>query len=256
MDGEKIIGVIGGMGPYAGLDLVKKIFDETVAGTDQEHVPVALLSYSSRISDRTDYMLEGRGTNPVAAITEIAEKLDEIGAVVAGMPCNSAHAPPIFDGVMHSLKERRIPLRMVNMIGEVARELACRDTNSRKVGVLSTNSIFHLAVYKNALTAAGVEVILPPVDLQEALVHPAIYDPVYGIKAQSNPVTQQAIDNLATVCSLFTEKGAGAIVLGCTELPLAIAGDSFMGLTTIDPTRILARALIRETYPEKLKSAV
>ena len=39
-----MIGVVGGMGPYAGLNLVQKIFDETDAKTDQDHIPVSMLS--------------------------------------------------------------------------------------------------------------------------------------------------------------------------------------------------------------------
>ena len=40
----KMIGVIGGMGPYAGIDLVKNIFDMTKASSDQEHVPLSMIS--------------------------------------------------------------------------------------------------------------------------------------------------------------------------------------------------------------------
>jgi hypothetical protein len=41
------IGIIGGAGPYAGLNLVKKIFDQTLARTDQDHLPVVLVSLPS-----------------------------------------------------------------------------------------------------------------------------------------------------------------------------------------------------------------
>ena len=52
-----IIGIVGGVGPYAGLDLTEKIFGQTIASSDQEHLPVALLSLPERIEDRTRYLV-------------------------------------------------------------------------------------------------------------------------------------------------------------------------------------------------------
>ena len=54
-----MIGIVGGVGPYAGLDLMRKVFDQTLAGGDQEHVDALLFSLPSGIADRTEY-LEGR----------------------------------------------------------------------------------------------------------------------------------------------------------------------------------------------------
>src|SRR5690606_41469903 len=103
MEQERIIGVIGGMGPYAGLDLVRKIFDHTAASRDQDHLPVALLSYPGRIRDRSLFLLrateEDSGVNPAEAIAGIALELDRLGATVAGIPSNTAHAPAILDVV-------------------------------------------------------------------------------------------------------------------------------------------------------------
>ena len=60
------IGVLGGVGPYAGLDLMRKIFDQTEASCDQEHLSVIQYSLSEHIIDRTRFLLgethgEGRG---------------------------------------------------------------------------------------------------------------------------------------------------------------------------------------------------
>ena len=74
-----------------------------------------------------------------------------------------------------------------------------------------------------------------------------------AIKAQSIDIHPQALENLVTSARIIKKLGADALILGCTELPLAIPNPTFEGLHVIDPTRILARALIRETYPDKLK---
>ena len=177
---RNIIGVIGGMGPYAGIDLTRKIFDETVASRDQEHLPVALLSFPEQIDDRTDFMLDNKGTNPVNPISSIALQLERLGASVAGMSCNSAHAPPIFDAVQATLLRANSKLHLLNMVVEVVRHIKERGTTSARVGVLSTNSMFHLGVYRDAMVQADIAPVLPPQHIQESLVHTAIYDPHYG----------------------------------------------------------------------------
>ena len=105
MNTEAIIGVIGGMGPHAGLDLVHKIFDQTDACTDHAHVPVALLSFPEQIPDRGAFLFGRTDVNPADAIVDIVRRLETIGVLVAGIPCNTAHAPPIFDAVVTALRD-------------------------------------------------------------------------------------------------------------------------------------------------------
>ena len=65
------IGVLGGVGPYAGLDLMRKIFDQTEASCDQEHLSVIQYSLSEHIIDRTRFLLGETDENPGEAIGEI-----------------------------------------------------------------------------------------------------------------------------------------------------------------------------------------
>ena len=57
MTTEKIIGIVGGAGPFAGLDLQAKILNQTVAGRDQDHLTIITLSQPNQLPDRTDYLL-------------------------------------------------------------------------------------------------------------------------------------------------------------------------------------------------------
>ena len=65
---EKIIGIVGGVGPYAGIDLVRKIFDQTIAKSDQEHLSINLLSFPKDIEERTLFLLSKITVNPAHAI--------------------------------------------------------------------------------------------------------------------------------------------------------------------------------------------
>lgn len=95
--------------------------------------------------------------------------------------------------------------------------------------------------------------IFPDKVLQNDVVNKAIYDLSYGIKAQSNPVTEAAKRELSNAISYLQQEGAEAIVLGCTEIPLAITEKKIGKTPIIDPNLILARALIKKANPGMLK---
>ena len=252
---EKVIGVISGMGPYAGLDLVRKIFDHTEATKDQEHLPVALISYPDRIIDRSTFLFGKTDVNPGIALGAIARQLDDAGAVVAGMPCNTAHAPAIFDTIESEIASTGHRIRMVHMIRETARHIRDEVPGVKRIGLLSTLAVYRLKLYHTALREVGLEAVEPDDDVQEEVVNRTIFDPVFGIKAQANPVSERARQNLIDAIGHLAERGAEAVILGCTELPLAVTEQTIDGIPVVDPTEVLARALIRETYPEHLREA-
>ncbi|HET6429048.1 MAG TPA: amino acid racemase [Phycisphaerae bacterium] len=248
-----MIGIVGGVGPYAGLDLARKVFDETAAASDQEHLPLAMLSVPEIISDRTEFLLGEAADNPGVAIAEVIGRLERIGATVVGIPCNTAHAPAIFDVIAARLAEANSKVALVHMIEEVGRYLGEHFPHLRRVGVLSTTGTWRAGVYAQGLAPLGIEVIVPDEPLQTRAVHPAIYDPGFGIKARAHPVTARARSLLDEAVAFCRGLGAEAIILGCTELPLAIPEPRIGGMPVIDPTRILARALIREIAPARLR---
>ena len=255
MEASPVIGVLGGMGPYAGLDLVHKIFDHTVAGSDQEHLPVLLWSQPSAILDRTAYLLGQVDENPGIPMARFARRLIADGATALGIPCNSAHAPPIFERFLDELGEAaRSGVQILHMIDEAVDYIRREHKDVGRVGVLSTLSTYQLALYPKALAKAGLESVLPDENVQEQIVHRAIYDPSYGIKAKTNPVSKIAQQSVRTSIAHLRQKGAEAIILGCSELPLAMPEASHDGLPLIDPTAALARGLIRATYPDKLRT--
>lgn len=250
---KNIIGIVGGVGPYAGLDLLQKVFDSTLSASDQDHVDALLFSLPSGIVDRTEY-LEGREKqNPAYAIVNVLEHLEDAGATVAGIPCNTAHAEPIFTIIQKNLVAAGRTIKLLNMVGETVDFIQTALPDFRKIGVLSTTGTYRSKVYQKALESAGYEVIVPSEEMQEELIHPAIYDKEYGIKSISRPVHPQALQNLETGWNYLETLGAQAVILGCTEIPIAFQELGKKSLPAIDPTRILARALIQSAFPEKLK---
>ena len=241
----KAIGIVGGVGPSAGTDLVNKVFRHTRAGKDQDHISLFLSSCPSIIPDRTGYLLNG-GDDPAPGMQKCIDLLAGCGATAIGIACNTAHAPEILGRV-------RIPdgVELVNMIEQTALAVSRMDAGQGNgkpvVGLLSTLGTLDCKVYDKYFS----DLVKPDRGVAES-VHNAIYDPVYGIKA-TPAVSDKARDVVCDAVMHLKGKGCTAVILGCTELPLVFEGESdFNGVVLIDPTEILAIELIRATEPEKL----
>jgi aspartate racemase len=241
---NKMIGIVGGVGSYAGIDLIKKIYDLTGATSDEEHLPISMLSVPHKVTDRTKFLLGHTKINPGIAISEIIDSLISNGSNIIGIPCNTAHAKPIFDLIKAKVPETCI---LVNLIEEVGHHLSTNHPEIKKVGVLGTTGTILAKVYPEILSKHNIEVIQPSEEIQNLFVHPSIYDVNYGIKAFSNPVNIKAKENLSMAATYLSRKGAQAIILGCTEIPLAIQYEQIESSLIIDATAVLAKALIRES---------
>ncbi len=249
----KKIGIVGGVGPYAGLDLNQKIFDNTITqGQDQDHLEVYLLSRSSDIGDRTTFLKNRHLPNPAAGIFRTIEKLDRIGAEVVGMPCNTAHATPIFSEVSQHMQKANLSCRFLHMIEETYRYLTewkRIQPSLYQLGLLSTQGTYDVRIYPEFLEKDQTFSVLYPSSQGQQLAHEA----VYTIKAHATP-PREAQEKLQNTAEGLIQQGAQAILLGCTEIPLAFANQTEIhGVPLIDPTLILARSLIREAAPHLLK---
>ena len=246
------IGVVAGVGPWAGLDLTRKLLQESVAERDQDYPTIVSISKPSAIADRSEFLRGATKINPGYAMAEQVLRLEQMGATVAGIPCNTAHAPAIFDVIRTGLKAANAQIVLLHMLEEVGRYLLEVTPSVRRVGLLATVGTYQSGVYEIALNtsamlstnSADLTVLTPPAD-QQTIVHDAIYNPVDGIKATGYG-NDRTLNVLESVANSLHEMGAEAVILGCTELPLTVTTPTFASLPTIDPTLILARALLRE----------
>ncbi len=240
-----MIGIIGGVGPLAGVDLLNKIIKKTEANCDQDHLNVVLFSCPKNIPDRTLFLAGETSVNPAYPISELLLKSENIGCSIAAIACNTAHAKPIFDEILYQLEKSGSKLKLMNIIEETVHYINV-NYPGKVVGVLSTKGTAASQVYHLQLKKFSIPFIaLSDSDVNK--VHQAIYDLEYGVKSFSQPIKEKAKQDLLEVVLVLKGKGVETIILGCSELPLVFTQEILDGLRLIDPNLVLAEAIIRNS---------
>lgn len=232
----KTIGILGGMGPEATADLFLKIIRSTPARTDQDHIRVVIDS-NPAIPDRTAAIL-GSGPDPVPLLTRTARLLEQWGADLIVIPCNTAHY--FYDEVQASV---RVPV--LHIMKETAAYLRERYPALRDVGLLATTGTVRTGLYQRFLAEHALNTLLPDDEGQQVVM-----DCIYGEQGvKAGHTGPEVTARLAGVAASLIARGAGAVIAGCTELPLVLReGD--LPVPVIDPTRILAEAAVRAALAE------
>ena len=246
------IGIVGGVGPYAGLDLEKKVFDCIDATCDQDYPDVIMISASGEISDRTYYIMHPETDNPCTGIEYVIQRLANAGATHIGIPCNTAHSPIIMNQVRKYIELNGINVKLLNIVEETYKWVK-EHCKSRDLVLYCTMGTYASGIYRSVFSHDKKFNIIEPDDDDKQLIWNAIYNREYGIKAFSNPVKEQALDNLMKVTQKMIARGYDTFIMGCTEIPLAM-GRFKLPVTLIDPAKILARALVKAVCPKRLKA--
>ena len=256
---EKTIIIGGGVGPAAGLILHRLIIDNTKADVDQEYLRTIHMSVSDPVPDRSESIKAGHPERPalgMASVMEAAASACMGRPAVAGVACNTFHAPVIWNTFINTLEDKGIvngdddntPLTVLNMIDETVSVIRKHYPKGTSIGILSTEGTCQEKIYTDPLSKAGFRVLEPE---GQKLTHEIIYNREWGIKACPE-VTDKARDALNGEVIKLKEQGAGIVILACTELPLVLAGRSAFGVSLLNPMEALARAMVRVAAPEKL----
>jgi aspartate racemase len=223
-----IVGILGGMGPAATADFYRKLVEATPATTDQQHLQVVVWS-DPTVPDRTAALLDD-GPDPTPWLRHGVHVLTWAGADLIAVPCNTAHA-------FFSPTTGRNGVPVVHMIDQAVRAVAELAPPVRRVGLLATTGTVRAGLYQDWLGRAGLAAVLPTDDEQERLVAPAIRAVMAGHRGA------EVAASLESAGASLARRGAQVIVAGCTEIPLVL-GERCGPVTVIDPTRVLARAVV------------
>ncbi len=224
---DRIIGILGGMGPEATLDLFREIIHLVPAREDQDH-PRVLIYSNPKIPDRTRAMLQG-GDDPLPELIETARRIERAGAGIIAMPCNTAHY--FLDGL-----QRAVTIPIINMIAETYTALRSSMPEVTCAGLLAATGTVRAGLYAEIFEKGGVKILVPNANDQDR-IHAAICNIKGGAIDGAARRTFESIGNS------LAKRGAQVLILGCTEIPLAFDTEK-AACPTLNPTRLLAQAAI------------
>lgn len=224
---EKIIGILGGMGPEATADLFYRIIKATKVKRDQDY-PRTIIYSNSKVPDRTPAVL-GDGPNPLPEMVKAARALETAGADFIIIPCNTAH---------HFIGELRdnVGIPILHMIELTAKKVSRELPGLKCAGLIATVGTVQSGIYDGVFHEQGIEIIVPQEDLQKASME-AIYE---HIKA-GDPEGGRRI--VLKVAKNLVSRGAKAVICGCTEVSLVLK-DGDLAVPVIDPLQILAETAV------------
>ena len=223
-DVRPVLGILGGMGPLATVDFMNKVIELTPARSDQDHFPMVVVSVP-QVPDRTAAILRG-GESPLPVMLGGLHILNEAGVACVAVPCNSAHH--WYDDLAG---ESKAPI--LHIADAACDALAARGIASKTVGFLGTSGVLAAGIYQKRLAERGFDCLVPDEAEQEELVMGGIYNVKAGELETARGLLAGAADSLR-------KRGAGAVILGCTEIPIVVEeGDD-----VVDATRALAQASV------------
>jgi len=245
-----MIGILGGMGTQAGLDFCNKLAILNRGKIDQEY-PLFLLYNKSNIPGRPESIgtqtgnLSNKSTNKTSKIKynkvlksllQGCKLLEKNKCQFIVIPCNTAHY--WFDDLQ---KKTNIPI--INMPKEVFKFTKKSCKKNSKIGLLATEGTLKTNVY-HYFFKKNFDLIQPSQNLQKKSVNKAIKFVKMGNVRAAEKAIKPAINELV-------KKKCKKIILGCTELPIAIfAFKSFKNIKSskifLDPNLILAHSAMKK----------
>ncbi len=244
-----MIGILGGMGTQAGLDFCNKLAILNRGKIDQEY-PLFVLFNKSNIPGRPESIgvqtknLSNKSKNKkvekkyllvLKSLLNGCKVLKESKCKFIVIPCNTAH-------YWYEDLRKKINLPIVNMPKEVFNHTKKKCKKNSTIGLLATEGTLNTGIY-NKFFDNDYNLIFPNISLQKNSVNKAIKLVKMGKVREASKKIKPAIEFLV-------KKKCKKIILGCTELPIAIfAFKSFRKIETskifLDPNLILANAAMK-----------
>lgn len=239
----QVVGILGGMGPAAGADFVRLFVQECTRRMQRSGQTVRDQNFPEHwlaqvpVPDRSHALQDEQSGahQPLELMLQALGRLAALGVRSVAIACNTAHA-------WHAPLQQRFPqLEVLHMAHECAKHLA--EQGVHRAALMATQGTYRVGLYEQALQEVGVQCYMPLAAERERIMQ-GIYQ---GVKAGNLQLAQQCFTQVAD--SLVQRHGALHLVLGCTEIPLALQQvHCLSGDQLLDPAQVLAQALAQRAY--------
>ena len=223
-DRQSIVGVIGGMGPEATIELMRRVIAMTPARDDQDHVHL-IVDNNPHVPSRIAHLIEGTGTDPTPELQRMARGLHAAGAQALAMPCNTAH------GYADAIRAA-VDVPLLDMVELTVTRVVERMPGA-KVGLLASSAVIRTQLYARALR-----------DHKATLQTPARQDEVMElIKAVKRGETGSPVRVPLAEIARELASSCDVIIVACSELSL-LADSIDVGVPVIDSLDVLSEAIV------------
>ena len=228
-----MIGILGGMGTQAGLDFCTKLAKLNRGKADQKY-PLFVLYNKSNIPDRKQNLK--KYNKVLKSLIDGCKFLQKSKCKFISIPCNTAH-------YWYKDLRKKIKIQIINMTEIVYLNAKNNLQRNSKIGLLATEATIKTGIYSYYFNKKFL-LISPGTALQKRSVNKSIKLVKMGKIKEAERAIKPAVNYLI-------QKKCKKIILGCTELPIAIfAYKSFkkakLSKTFLDPNLILAEASIKK----------
>ena len=230
---EKTVGIIGGMGPQATIDLMQRILRLTPApeGRDMDDIDHirCLVDNNPKIPSRIKAIIDKDGVDPGPFIADMAKGLESWGADFLAIPCNTAH-------YYYDIVQSAVNIPVINLIDIVCNHIKTHFPDHDKIGILASTAVKITQLYSNKLKRLDIKDVWPDSD------HQAILLKVIKEIKKGN-MDSRVQNDYAQVCDNLLQKGVKTAVIACTELSILKGKAS---INTVDAAEILAKEVVRQ----------
>jgi aspartate racemase len=220
---HRVVGIIGGMGPEATVDLMRRVVVKTPASDDQDHVHLIVES-NPKIPSRIAHLVDGTGADPTPELIRIARNLQRAGADALAIPCNTAHA------YAHSIR-RAVSIPLLDMVSLSVDQIALTRRAAR-VAILASSAVHATELYAKAFSAHGIDTVLPARQDEVMALIKAVK------RGDTGPQIQAALGQVA----LAMANQADMVLIACSELSVISSG---MTVPFVDSLDVLAGEIVR-----------
>lgn len=200
---QPVVGILGGMGPDATVELMQRVIRATPARDDADHIRM-IVDNNPKVPSRIAALIERTGEDPAPVIAAMARGLETAGADFLVIACNTAH---------HYLPSIRaaVSIPVVDMIGLTIARIQALGPSVRRIGVLASPAVRLTGLLEAPFGASGLSVFYP-----EGEDDTAVLRIIRTVKAGDlGEGTRRAY---ADAAARLTAGGADALLIACTEL--------------------------------------
>jgi aspartate racemase len=227
----KTIGILGGMGPLATVDLFQKIVMNTPVQVDQDHLKI-LIYNNPKIPPR----VLGANQPEISPLSELMKSstlLQQAGADFIIMPCHTAH-------IWFNDIKKAISIPFYSMVENTVQNVCCKynDLENKKVLLLATETTVNFKLYQQAFENTAYQIIVPNHREQEI-----INQTIKNVKRGN--MTKESVSKLNEIINAYNQKGVFMLLGCCTEIPIMFPHFN-AEMEMIDPTLLLAKMAIKK----------